>query len=30
MALAANPIVVEELLEKFHPEFVKERNLFLS
>ena len=30
IALEANPIVIDELLEKFHPEFVKERNLFLS
>lgn len=30
LALEANPLVVDELLEKFHPEFVKERNLFLS
>jgi len=30
MALEANPIVVDDLLEKFHPKFIKERNLFLS
>jgi len=30
LALQANPMVVEELLEKFHPEFLHERNLFLS
>ncbi len=30
LALAANPIMVDELLEKFHPEFIRERNLFLS
>jgi HD-like signal output (HDOD) protein len=30
IALEANPILIDELLDKFHPEFVKERNLFLS
>jgi len=30
LALEANPLVVEELLEKFYPNFIKERNLFLS
>ena len=30
IALEANMIVVDEMLEKFHPEFIKERNLFLS
>ncbi|MDX2480465.1 MAG: HDOD domain-containing protein [Desulfuromusa sp.] len=30
LALEANPMIVEELAEKFYPEFVKERNLFLS
>lgn len=30
LALEANMIVVDELLDKFHPLFVKERNLFLS
>lgn len=30
IALEANPIIIDELLEKFQPEFIKERNLFLS
>lgn len=30
LALEANPMIIDELAEKFHPEFVKERNLFLS
>lgn len=30
LALEANPMVVDELVEKFYPEFIKERNLFLS
>ncbi len=30
IALEANMLVVDELLEKFQPEFIKERNLFLS
>lgn len=30
IALAANPIIVDELLDKFYPQFIKERNLFLS
>jgi len=30
LALQANPLVLDELLEKFHPEFVRERNLFLT
>jgi HD-like signal output (HDOD) protein len=30
IALEANMLVVEELLEKFKPQFLKERNLFLS
>ncbi|MDA3904071.1 MAG: HDOD domain-containing protein [Desulfuromusa sp.] len=30
LALEANPMIIEELAEKFYPEFVKERNLFLS
>jgi len=30
LVLEANPMVIEELAEKFYPEFVKERNLFLS
>lgn len=30
IALEANPLVIDELLEKFHPAFIKERNLFLS
>ncbi len=30
MALQANPMVVNALLDKFYPEFIKERNLFLS
>ncbi|MFK5925046.1 MAG: HDOD domain-containing protein [Desulfuromusa sp.] len=30
LALEANPMIVEELAEQFYPEFVKERNLFLS
>ena len=30
LALGANPIMVDDLLDKFHPAFVKERNLFLA
>ncbi len=30
LALEANPMVVDELAEKFYPEFIRERNLFLS
>ncbi len=30
LALEANPIIVDELVERFQPAFVKERNLFLS
>lgn len=30
LALEANPMFIDELAEKFYPEFVKERNLFLS
>lgn len=30
LALEANPMVLEELKERFYPEFVKERNLFLT
>jgi len=30
LALEANPIVLEDLVQRFHPEFVRERNLFLS
>lgn len=30
LALEANPIVIDEMLQKFHPDFLKERNLFLS
>ncbi len=30
LALEANMFLVDELLEKFHPEFIQERNLFLS
>ncbi len=30
LALEANPMIVAELAERFYPEFVKERNLFLS
>ncbi len=30
LALEANLIVIEELLEKFQPEFIRERNLFLT
>lgn len=30
LALESNPMIVDELAEMFHPEFVKERNLFLS
>ncbi len=30
LALEANPMIIDELVEKFHPEFIKERNLFLS
>ena len=30
LALEANPMIIDELVETFHPEFIKERNLFLS
>ena len=30
LALEANPLIVDDLLEKFYPAFIKERNLFLS
>lgn len=30
VALEANPMIIGELREKYHPEFLKERNLFLS
>lgn len=30
MALEANPMILNSLLDKFYPEFIKERNLFLS
>lgn len=30
LALEANPLTVGDLLEQFHPAFVRERNLFLS
>jgi HD-like signal output (HDOD) protein len=30
LALEANPMVLEDLKEQFYPEFVKERNLFLT
>jgi HD-like signal output (HDOD) protein len=30
LALEANPMYIDELAEKFYPEFIKERNLFLS
>lgn len=30
IALEVNPLVVDELLEKFYPDFIKERSLFLS
>lgn len=30
LALEANPMIVDELTERFEPEFIKERNLFLS
>ncbi len=30
LALEANPMIIDELAEKFLPEFIKERNLFLS
>lgn len=30
LALEANPLTVGDLLEQFHPEFLRERNLFLS
>lgn len=30
MALEANPMIVNNLLDKFYPEFIRERNLFLS
>ncbi|SEA00500.1 HD-like signal output (HDOD) domain, no enzymatic activity [Desulfuromusa kysingii] len=30
LALEANPMIVEDLAEKFYPTFIKERNLFLS
>lgn len=30
LALQTNPVILEDLLEKFHPAFIHERNLFLS
>ncbi len=30
LALEANPLLVDELVSRFEPEFIKERNLFLS
>ena len=30
LALEANPMIIDELIDKFYPEFVRERNLFLS
>ncbi len=30
LAIEANPMIVDELAERFYPEFVKERTLFLS
>ncbi len=30
VALESNPIIIEELLDKFYPAFIQERNLFLS
>lgn len=30
MDLEANPMIIDELRDRFHPEFLKERNLFLS
>lgn len=30
LALEANPMIIDELVEKFHPAFIKERSLFLS
>ena len=30
LALEANPMIIDDLVEQFHPEFIKERNLFLS
>jgi HD-like signal output (HDOD) protein len=30
LALEANPMYVDDVVEQFYPEFVKERNLFLS
>jgi HD-like signal output (HDOD) protein len=30
LALESNPMIVEDLIEKFYPLFIKERNLFLS
>lgn len=30
LALEANPMYIDDLAERFYPEFVKERNLFLS
>ncbi len=30
VALEANPMIIGDLKEKFHPDFLKERNLFLS
>lgn len=30
LALEANPMIIDDLSEKFHPAFVHERNLFLS
>ena len=30
LALEANPMIIDELIETFYPEFIKERNLLLS
>ena len=30
LALEANPMIIDELIENFYPEFIKERNLLLS
>jgi len=30
LALEANPMIIDDLIERFYPEFIRERNLFLA